>query len=258
MQQEERVMLTTYNDMHVDALLERVSLDNASVYRSQMPDLGTHWLSWLRSARRHDLIESSDGDFSYVHDEGKSQDYSANERYFAAHTDGLYYRSPPQFGLLYCLRPGAAQAPTFFIDTARAIKTLSHNAPVALAVLRRLDQVYIGREDREYRRPFIEINPLTGEETMNITLGRGYARPSQTLQGMDEAPHQQETVDALQELFAHLREATVLTHEWTAGDLLAWDNYRFIHGRGDARGAIGRLLVRAWFSPTSDSLKTAR
>lgn len=239
-------MPVTHEQVGIDALLERVSFDNGIIHHVQNPQMKTNVLDWIKSAQRHDVIESSDGETSYVCDAGKPQDYSSNASYFAAHTDGLYYETPPQFGLLYCLNAGSAPAPTFFIDTTRIVKKLSREAPEALAVLRRLDQVYIGRGGREHPRPLIEANPLGGEDVMNITLGRAYVRPSRTL---GEAPHQRETANAMYQLFSYLEEATTLVHEWAPGDLLAWDNHRFIHGRGDASQSKGRLLVRAWLSP---------
>ena len=232
----------------IDVVLEHVARENASVYQIRLPEASGPLLSnWLRSSRNYELIRSSEGDVSFVRDAGESLDYSANAKYFAAHTDGLYYAVPPQFSALACIDAGSAPVPTFFIDTTKAIDILKDSASVALALLRKLDQVFLGRDGNEYPHRLIQINPLTGEEVMNITLGRAYVRPSVDI-SMADAPHQMEVVEALQLLFVSLETATVLKHRWTSGDVLVWDNHRFIHGRPDASQSSGRLLARAWFS----------
>jgi alpha-ketoglutarate-dependent taurine dioxygenase len=241
-------MFLTGGTAALDAILDQVARDNKSVHWAHIPDVSTALLSdWIRSSQNYRLVKSSEGDVAFVRDAGESLDYSANAKYFAAHTDGLYYTVPPQFSVLACLDPGSAQVPTFFIDTTKAIDILKGCDSPALTTLRKLDQVFLGRDGSEYRRRLIEINPLTEEEAMNITLGRAYVRPSMGL-SMADVPHQKEIAEALQLLFVSLETATVLEHRWTLGDVLVWDNHRFIHGRPDASRSAGRLLARAWFS----------
>lgn len=236
------------HNLDMDRLLAQVSADPSHIHVSNQVGLEVCLADMLKTAQQYSLIPSSDGAVSIVENKGKARDYSSNGAMFEAHTDGLYYDQPPQFGLLYCIRTGLIQVPTFFIDTTVLVRILSEREPDALAVLRKVDQVFIARGGNEHRRPVIEINPLSGEEVMNITLGRSYLRPAAITQATRE-PHLHEMVDAFHKLLNWLPAATTITHEWSKGDLLVWDNHRFIHGRGDASSSRGRSLMRAWLSP---------
>ena len=238
--------------MHVDECLAMLADNSDRVHFHHFPGLSANDLyEFLAAMSGYSLLKNSDGELSVVVNKGRPRDYSSNGEVFDAHTDGLYYERPPQFALLYCLQSGQKQVPTFFIDTTNLIEILSESEPSALAVLRDLDQVFVARDGREYRRPVIEINPIDGNEVMNITLGRAYLRPAVAQSTGKREPHQHETIAAFQRLLARLPEARSLVHAWSPGDLLLWDNHRFIHGRGDANDSVGRSLIRAWFSPST-------
>jgi alpha-ketoglutarate-dependent taurine dioxygenase len=233
----------------VDDLLEEVSATNAAVCMRRVHTKADDLELALKCSSLCELNNSSGGAVSCVEDRNVSQDYSANAKPFALHTDGLAYERPPQFVLLYCESPGTRQVPTFFLDTARLLARLRRLEPSSFEILQRLDQAFIGRCGTEYRRPMIEINPLDGTEVMNVTFGRAYLRPARHVDGTGCEPHQAETVMAFRKVLCLADEMGLFSHTWSRGDLLVWDNYRFIHGRGDAAGSQGRRLLRAWLSP---------
>jgi alpha-ketoglutarate-dependent taurine dioxygenase len=233
----------------IDTSLRAVMTDNSVVHCSRFIGAADELRSAVDRSAAWRLVASSDGEISVVEDRGAPEDYSSNGAFFAAHTDGLVGAHPPQFVALLCDHPGRVAAPTFFLDTTRVLALMARHAPTSLAVLRRLDQVFISRGGSEYRRPVIESNPLDGEDIMNITFGRAYLRPARHLEGNGQAPHQVESVTAFQALLSCAEDVGMTTHEWQRGDLLVWDNHRFVHGRGDATAAVGRRLIRAWLNP---------
>ena len=233
----------------IDEVLQELCSCNSEVYKGRVAGGVETIMDAATSSRRWKLISSSDGEISIVENRRIAQDYSANAAYFALHTDGLHYESPPQFAMLHCENAGTLSVPTFFLDTTRLLERLSRRDREAVEVLRRLDQVFIGRGGRECRRPMIEINPLDSAEVMNITFGRAYLRPARHVDGTGDEPHQAETVAAFQRVLQQVEEMGLSTHDWSSGDLIAWDNHRFVHGRGNAVGSEGRRLIRAWLSP---------
>lgn len=70
-------------------------------------------------------------------------------------------------------------------------------------------------------RPLVKTHPETGRKS--LAVGRhAYAIPGMT---------EEETIDLLEELlvFVVSDSARVVTHRWTAGDVLLWDNRRLLH-----------------------------
>jgi alpha-ketoglutarate-dependent taurine dioxygenase len=241
--------MTEASCLSIDELLRQLSSSNAAVWSQQLAEGSDEVRKAIRASSHWKLVRSSDGEISVVENRGAPHDYSSNDAFFALHTDGLHHKVPPQFSLLYCENPGTKSVPTVFLDTTRLLERLRKRAPDAHEVLQRLDQVFIGRDGRECRRPIIEVNPVDGAEVMNITFGRAYFRPARHVDGTGDEPHQAEAVAAFQCVLQLTDEIGLSNHVWNSGDLVAWDNYRFIHGRGKAVGSTGRRLIRAWLSP---------
>jgi alpha-ketoglutarate-dependent taurine dioxygenase len=200
----------------------------------------------LKDTARFRKVASSDGAFSIVENLNEPDNYSANTFRFAAHTDGLARPIPPMFSMLYCISDGSSASETYFLDTFAIAQKMQQNYADAYEVIKRLEQVYIKNNGQTFARPFVEAHPISGMDILNITLGRAFTRPREDLKVM-QIPHQEESVQALICLFNLMKEHQGLRHHWTKGDLIIWDNHRFIHGRDNVSDCIGRKLLRVWW-----------
>ena len=139
------------------------------------------------------------------------------------HTDTAHWSVPCRFLALACVKPGPVPTPTFLLDSRTA--TLSESEKMACR-----SAVFAIRNGRssfygsimEGDRPFIRFDP-----------GCMIALSS-------------EGVTALQAFNIERHAGNLQRHEWTVGNILVLDNWRWLHARGyQAQTRRGRMLLRA-------------
>jgi L-asparagine oxygenase len=139
------------------------------------------------------------------------------------HTDTAHWIMPCRYLALACVRTGPSPTPTILLDSRKATLSASERMACRSAVF----SVRNGRGSfygmiAERDRPFIRLDPgcmtpLSSEGTM-------------ALAAFDIERH----ADALE------------AHDWSVGDILVFDNWRFLHARGyRAATDRGRVLLRA-------------
>ena len=87
-----------------------------------------------------------------------------------------------------------------------------------------------------FQRKAVMTHPVTGEPILYVS-----GQQTSRIAGLSE----RESRALLDELCGYLYEAAyVLTHAWTNGDFLMWDNLALQHGRPSLRGLTRRKLQR--------------
>jgi alpha-ketoglutarate-dependent taurine dioxygenase len=130
------------------------------------------------------------------------------------------------------------------LDTRKALAELSAED---VNMLKKLEYCYIGRQGKEYMHPVIEPHFSGGKPISNITA-RGYIQPSVTRQLLHELPSMFDYVPAFQRFLAKLEENILYRHTWNQGDLVIFNNHRFLHGRESECVDTDRHLYRIWLS----------
>jgi len=142
---------------------------------------------------------------------------------FPFHTDAAHWRDPPDYLLLYCLRPGAANRATLLLDAAALPLTKTERNLLRYGVWR-----------AAHRRPFLAtvVDGPTENETWRFD--RDCMRPWSPTAGAATA-----VLDRV------LNERAAVVHNWLAGDLLILPNRHVLHARAQAYGPDGdRVLAR--------------
>lgn len=130
---------------------------------------------------------------------------------FPFHTETAYWKTPARYVALYCSDPGAGKRPTVLVDSrsweldrrSRLLlcnevwKVVSGRTRFLCNVLRNGDKMFAVRFDRECMRPAVSTKA--------------------------------NAISLLDTLIAH---ATPIEIKWNKGDLLLFDNHRFLHSRG--------------------------
>jgi len=165
------------------------------------------------------------------------------------HSDFAFTPHPVLGISLHSLEAPASGAPTRFIDVEQAAATLPADLRAALEE-RRVLNVYdfhlpddapmrvedIRPNSPRCERPIIGIHPRTGTEV--ITANELH---SDSIVGMPTS----EGRALLRDLFDVMYdESNVVSHHWTVGDLLLWDNISLQHGRPAFDLAESRTLQR--------------
>lgn len=144
---------------------------------------------------------------------------------FPLHTDTAHWLTPCRYLALACVRVGSKPAPTVILDSDVAWGDFSESERMAsrsavFAIRNGRNSFYGSILDES--RSFIRIDP-------------GCMMPL-SLEG-----------EVALEAFGverHFRK--LIRHDWTVGDILVFDNWRFLHARGvDAPTDSDRLLMRA-------------
>lgn len=141
---------------------------------------------------------------------------------FPLHTEAAYWKTPPRYLILACVHPGAGARPTLLVDM-RAVIGLR---PTLTDGLRRARWLVDAR-------PRFFANALAGAFRFDAACMRPCDGHAETV-----ADELRETLDAV----------APLAMDWRPGDVLAIDNWRFVHGRGasrerDPRRVLKRVLV---------------
>jgi Taurine catabolism dioxygenase TauD, TfdA family len=141
---------------------------------------------------------------------------------FPLHTDGAHWTVPCRYLVLACLEPGPLQTPTLLLDTkliqlSESQKLLCHSAVFGI---RNGRQSFYG-SILDSNNPFIRLDPGC------------------------MAPLSQDGVDALALFHTARFTAQAYHHDWRRGDIVVFDNWRVLHGRGyQSPTAQGRILMR--------------
>jgi taurine dioxygenase len=163
------------------------------------------------------------------------------------HTDQSYRRPPPDISLFLAVVPVRRdQGQTLFADGAAAYEALP---PALQARLEGLEGLHVsssaGRKrdavlaeetprvllphQRAQRQPVVRVHPVTGRRALYLCEYGQMDWVDGPFIGMQPGPHG-DGAALLAELMAHLtRPEFVYVHEWTAGDLVVWDNRCLVH-----------------------------
>jgi len=142
---------------------------------------------------------------------------------FPLHTEAAYWRQPPRFLLLYCVSPGTGEHDTLIQDG----DALLH---VPEAAVLKADPWMVSAGIN----PFLctVLSELDRDRPL-IRFDRDCMQPAIRVSSSESVVH------------SFLGCATPYSHRWQAGDLLIFDNWRILHGRGAAaRVDHGRLLLK--------------
>lgn len=193
-------------------------------------------------ASRLQMIHTHEGPVSTVIEKWHPVDCSKQTTHFDLHTDGLYRHRVPDAVALYCANPGRGDTPTRFVDTRQACRELEPRG--VMAILRRCQMAYIGRDGRHFPSDLVQRHPVSGEEVLNLGA-RGYISP---MFDGGYAPSIREITEAVAEMYKSLDAAVVLSHRWTRGQIVICDNYTYVHGRDAHAPDTERTLLRFWLS----------
>lgn len=210
------------------------------------------FLSGLAATPYHAVESTDEGAISVVKEaEGFLElDFSRQAGFFGLHTDGMYYPSVPEIGILYCVDPGVNTFPTVFVDTRILVDQFKQEGK--LETLKRINFIYRRKTAVDYPRPLIEQHPVSGELVLNIGL-----TPECRLEPQPDSDISQQTADEFYTQMIDLAENNLTrVHTWRSNQLVIFDNATFVHGRGlpNQRGTqkdSKRELKRIWLSQFS-------
>ena len=163
------------------------------------------------------------------------------------HTDQSYRRPPPDISLFLGVIPAPKdQGQTLFADGTAAyaalppdLKARVHGVDglhVSLSAKRSRDAVMAGETPRPLapheqpqRQPLVRIHPVTGKPALYMCEFGQMDWLEGPIAGLTPGPDG-EGGALLMALMSHATQrAFVYVHEWTAGDLIVWDNRCLIH-----------------------------
>lgn len=183
------------------------------------------------------------------------------------HTDQSYRRPPPDISLFLAVIPAPRdQAQTLFADGIAAYAALpadlkaqadAHDGiHVSLTAGRGRNDVLEGKPPRPLaaheqpqRQPLVREHPVTGQRALYMCEYGQMDWVDGPVAGMQPGPHG-DGARLLEALMAHATQPRfVYVHEWTAGDLIVWDNRCLIHAATwfDAE-TVQRLMWRTTVS----------
>jgi alpha-ketoglutarate-dependent taurine dioxygenase len=191
------------------------------------------------------IVSNSEGKVSQVEQGDDSRDLSRSVGNFDYHSDGLYHPIIPQFGLLFCKKQGARKATTRFSDSLSALNSLKHNE--SIEVLRKLDTVYINKSGIQYSQPLVQKHPLTGDEIL-VLGSRAFLRPRYKNAAVSGLPTLRDISFVSNMLYEAIDSSFTHEQRWKDGDLIIFDNYRFLHCRHSPEPDFNRQLLRIWLN----------
>ena len=155
------------------------------------------------------------------------------------HVDTSYVREPPAYTALRAVRIPERGGATQFSNQYRAYETLPDDLRERLAgrtithVVTGLD---LGPDDEAAAdHPVFRPHPLTGRVALYLSTAERCA----AISGMTP----QETETTVAGLLAHsTRDDNVLSHAWSPGDVVMWDNAAVLH-RADHAGVVGDRVM---------------
>jgi taurine dioxygenase len=164
------------------------------------------------------------------------------------HTDQSYRRPPPDISLFLAVSPVRKdRGQTLFADAAAAYDALSpamqdridglegiiHVQPGTgrsrEAVLGGEAPVALKPHQRPQRQPIVRVHPVTGRRALYLCEHGQMDWLQGPIAGMQPGPDG-DGAALLMALMSHLTQpAFIYIHEWSAGDLVVWDNRCLVH-----------------------------
>ncbi|MBL6455032.1 TauD/TfdA family dioxygenase [Belnapia sp. T6] len=164
------------------------------------------------------------------------------------HTDQSYRRPPPDISLFLAVVPvPQGQGQTLFADGTAAYAALPpamqarieglEGLHASSSIGRRREAVLAGTppqaplapHQRPQRQPLVRRHPVTGRPALFLCEYGQMDWLEGPIAGLEPGPHG-EGARLLEALMAHLTQPRfVYVHEWTAGDLVIWDNRCLVH-----------------------------
>ena len=163
------------------------------------------------------------------------------------HTDQSYRRPPPDVSLFLAVLPvPQGQGQTLFADGTAAYDALPAATKDRIDALdglhvssgagRRREAVRAGKVPRTLaphelpqRQPIVRLHPQTGRKALYLCEHGQMDWLDGPIAGLEPGPDG-EGARLLDELMTHMtRPEFVYAHEWTAGDLVVWDNRCTVH-----------------------------
>jgi taurine dioxygenase len=163
------------------------------------------------------------------------------------HTDQSYRRPPPDISLFLAVVPvPQGQGQTLFADGTAAYDALS---PAMKADIGGLEGLHVGSRanrtrqavlageapralqphERPQRQPVVRVHPVTGRRALYLCEFGQMDWLEGPILGMEPGPEGKGGA-LLMELMSHMTQPDfVYVHEWTAGDLVVWDNRCLVH-----------------------------
>jgi hypothetical protein len=149
-----------------------------------------------------------------------SSEYGLNA--LPLHTDTAHWPVPCRYLVMGCIEPGPRPVPTMLLDSRKV--QLSQNE---ISLCRNTPFLV-----RNGRRSF--YGSILDADRTFIRFDRGCMTP------LSQRGH-----TAL-DVFSDQRHAGILhSHNWRAGQIIVFDNWRVLHGRGGEQTKPGRILLRA-------------
>jgi taurine dioxygenase len=163
------------------------------------------------------------------------------------HTDQSYRRPPPDISLFLAVIPVPKdQGQTLFADGTAAYEALPpalksrveglDGLHVSMSAKRSRDMVLagetprpLGPHEQPQRHPLVRVHPVTGRRALYLCEYGQMDWLEGPIAGLTRGPDG-DGAELLFELMTHLtRPDFVYVHEWTAGDLVVWDNRCLVH-----------------------------
>lgn len=163
------------------------------------------------------------------------------------HTDQSYRRPPPDISLFYAVTPAdRSRGQTLFASGILAYEALPAALKARVETLQGLHaQPGTGRgrrealagqtprpfapHERSQPQPVVRVHPVTGRRALYLCEYGQMDWFDGPFVGMQPGPHG-DGAALLDELMAHYTQPRfVYVHEWSAGDLLVWDNRCLVH-----------------------------
>lgn len=158
------------------------------------------------------------------------------------HSDLPYYQNPPDFQLLHALVADAPGGESLLVDAVTVAEELRIADPEAFDLLASWPVPFRfvdANHDIRFTWPTIE---LVDGQVVGVRFNNGVRAVDDTARG----PAGERFYTAYFELWRRLR-AAIITVRLAAGDLLAFDNRRVLHGRAPFDVAAGRRHLQGCY-----------
>ena len=197
-----------------------------------VPDLDVDEVVRLLGTR---IVQTKGKAYAIAEHRDDLTDCSDRTEFFDWHSDGLYHSQPPRRVLLYCLDPGHGGVKTEVADTDCVLSALPEED---YHVLTKLRCNYVSHEG-------VHSHPMVADGALMLA-SRGYPTPSPSLP-LEATPSIREITKALSSLYQTL-DHYAIRQEWHQGDVLIFDQHRYLHRRTGGPVDHRRKLIRMWFN----------
>lgn len=187
-----------------------------------------------------DPVSSADGIISVVKETEAINDNSASSMPFDYHYDGAYLVKSPDICALFCINPGTSNTRTVFSDAHKAyleLLKMGYKETSLTGVL----WSYKDRNGDLIESPIIQYHPVIKTPLLRCGILSNVCLRSVENSG--------EVIDHSQLLVA-IRSAIYKSEIWDykmeSGNLLLWDNWRYLHSRRSNKINPSREILRLW------------